>query len=94
MIKLKTTYDQYFDKYMLINSFRKIEYMQFERRFLCNTKGRDEIDESKSYRVRLQILQEDHAVIAKNITQLIFNIIFNVSLIKIKILLRKKQWAT
>ena len=67
MIKLKTTYDQYFDKYMLINSFRKIKYVQFKRKFLCNPKGHNEMDEAKGYRVRLKIIQEDHVVIAKTL---------------------------
>ena len=79
---------------MIINSFRKIKYVQFKRRFLCNPQLYDETDEAKGYRIRLQILQEDHAVIAKNIKRLTFNIIFNVRLIKIKILLRKKQLKT
>ena len=69
---------------MIINSFRKVEYVLFTRRYLSNPKSRHNGDKATGGDIRLYVLQKYHVVTAKKVTQLIFNTIFNVSLRKIK----------
>ena len=80
----KGNFDQYFDKYMIIDFFRKVECVQFERSCLSNPDVRQK-------NIRPQVVQEDHVVTAKAIKSLIFNIIFNIRLIKIKISAMKEE---
>ena len=51
---------------------------------MSNPKVRHQVDEASSDDVKLQVLQEDHVVTFKNVTHLIFNIMFHVRRIKIK----------
>ena len=61
------TFDQYFYKYMIIDSFRKVEYVQFQRRCLSKPKVRHDVDEVTDDGIRPHVLQEDHVVTAKTL---------------------------
>ena len=61
----KRNVDQYFDKYMIIDSFRKVECVQFERMCLFNPKVQHEVNDVTGCGVRLHVLQEHHYGTAK-----------------------------
>ena len=58
-------FDRYFDKYIIVDSFRKVECVSFTHNCLSNPKVRHQVDEASSDDVKLQVLQEDHVVTFK-----------------------------
>ena len=52
---------------MIIDSFRKVENVQFQRRCLSNPKVRHDVDEVTDDGIRPHVLQEDHVVTAKTL---------------------------
>ena len=69
---------------MIIDFFRKVIYVLLTRGYFSNPKSGHNGDKATGGDIRLQVLQKDHVVTAKAITQLIFNTKFNVRLRKIK----------
>ena len=53
---------------MIIDFFRKVEYVPFTGRHLSNPKIRHKGNKTTGGDIRLQVLQKDHVVTAKTIT--------------------------